>query len=133
MALACSASCLLKLRRRFSGKFPRSTSCGESGCRTIAMRTVNCIGESRRTFLRQPSRINSPYDQEARYGKKYSTRWTGYKVHLTETCEVDQPHLLIDVATTPAPESDVSMTEVSRSRSARSPHAAQSACARYRL
>jgi transposase len=56
--------------------------------------------------------INSPYDQEARYGKKYSTRWTGYKVHLTETCEADQPHLLIHVATTPAPESDVSMTEV---------------------
>jgi transposase len=55
--------------------------------------------------------INSPYDQEARYGKKYSTHWTGYKVHLTETCEADQPHLLIHVATTPAPQSDVSMTE----------------------
>lgn len=55
--------------------------------------------------------INSPYDQEARYGKKYSTRWTGYKVHLTETCEADQPHLSIHVATTPAPESDMSMTE----------------------
>ena len=32
-------------------------------------------------------------------------------MHLTETCEADQPHLLIHVATTPAPESDVSMTE----------------------
>jgi len=41
------------------------------------MMTVNCIGESPLTFLRQPLRINSPYDQEARYGKKYSTRWTG--------------------------------------------------------
>jgi len=41
------------------------------------MMTVNCIGESPPTFLRQPLRINSPYDQEARYGKKYSTRWTG--------------------------------------------------------
>jgi transposase len=56
--------------------------------------------------------INAPYDQEARYGKKYSMRWTGYKVHLTETCEADQPHLLIHVATTPAPNSDVSMTEI---------------------
>jgi len=55
--------------------------------------------------------INSPYDPEARYGKKYSTHWTGYKVHLTETCEADPPHLLIHVATTPAPESDVSMTQ----------------------
>ncbi|GHO88548.1 hypothetical protein KSZ_65540 [Dictyobacter formicarum] len=56
--------------------------------------------------------INSPYDHEARYGKKYSTRWTGYKVHLTETCEQDQPHLIVHVATTPAPTSDVVMTEV---------------------
>jgi transposase len=27
--------------------------------------------------------ISSPYDPQARYGKKYRTRWTGYKVHLT--------------------------------------------------
>jgi hypothetical protein len=26
-------------------------------------------------------------------GKKRETRWTGYKVHLTETCEEDAPHL----------------------------------------
>jgi transposase len=55
--------------------------------------------------------INSPYDPQARYGKKYSLRWTGYKVHLTETCEADQPHLIIHVATTPAATSDVEMTE----------------------
>jgi transposase len=55
--------------------------------------------------------INSPYDPQARYGKKYSLRWTGYKVHLTETCETDQPHLIIHVATTPAATSDVEMTE----------------------
>jgi transposase len=54
--------------------------------------------------------ISSPYDPQARYGKKYSTRWTGYKVHLTETCEPDQPHLIIQVATTTASTSDVSMT-----------------------
>jgi transposase len=55
--------------------------------------------------------ISSPYDPQARYGKKYTTRWTGYKVHVTETCEADQPHLIIHVATTPASTSDVSMTE----------------------
>jgi transposase len=38
-------------------------------------------------------------------------RWTGYKVHLTEPCEADQPHLIIHVATTPAATSDVEMTE----------------------
>ena len=27
--------------------------------------------------------IRSPYDVEARYGKKRQTEWTGYKVNLT--------------------------------------------------
>ena len=30
--------------------------------------------------------IRSPYDPEARTGKKRETIWFGYKVHLTETC-----------------------------------------------
>ncbi|BCL84590.1 IS1182 family transposase [Ktedonobacteria bacterium brp13] len=55
--------------------------------------------------------INSPYDHEARYGKKRETRWTGYKVHLTETCEEDRPHLITHVATTSAPTTDEQMTE----------------------
>jgi transposase len=55
--------------------------------------------------------INSPYDQEARYGKKRETRWTGYKVHLTETCEKDSPHLITHVATTAATTTDEAMTE----------------------
>jgi transposase len=29
--------------------------------------------------------ISSPYDDEARYSKKRSTTWVGYKVHLSET------------------------------------------------
>src|SRR5438045_8087261 len=28
--------------------------------------------------------INSPYDLDARYGKKNSTVWVGYKVHFTQ-------------------------------------------------
>ncbi len=55
--------------------------------------------------------INSPYDQEARYGKKRETRWTGYKVHLTETCEEKRPHLITHVATTAATTTDEAMTE----------------------
>jgi transposase len=47
--------------------------------------------------------ISSPYDPEALLGKKRSTLWTGYKVHLTETCEQTFPHLITHVATTPAP------------------------------
>lgn len=54
--------------------------------------------------------INSPYDQEARYGKKRETRWTGYKVHVTETCEEESPHLITHVATTAAATTDEAMT-----------------------
>ena len=32
---------------------------------------------------------------EARYSIKCDTIWTGYKVHLTETYDVDAPHLII--------------------------------------
>jgi transposase len=53
--------------------------------------------------------ICSPYDAEARYSKKRSTEWTGYRVHLTETCDDDAPHLITDVHTTPAPVSDFDM------------------------
>ncbi len=38
--------------------------------------------------------------------KKRETEWTGYKVHLTETCDEDTPNLVTDVATTPAPCTD---------------------------
>jgi transposase len=31
--------------------------------------------------------INSPYDLDARYGKKRTTLWVGYKVHFSQTCE----------------------------------------------
>jgi transposase len=46
--------------------------------------------------------ITSPYDVEARYCTKRGTAWVGYKVHLTETCEEGQPHLITGVMTTPA-------------------------------
>ena len=50
--------------------------------------------------------ISSPYDAEARYSKKRNTEWTGYKVHLTETCDDDTPNLITDVTTTPATTAD---------------------------
>jgi Transposase DDE domain len=51
-------------------------------------------------------RINSPYDREARYGTKRSTTWIGAKVHLTETCDADTPHLVTQVETTLATGAD---------------------------
>jgi transposase len=50
--------------------------------------------------------IRSPFDREARYGKKRSRHWIGYKVHLTETCDEDRPHLITQVETRPAVEQD---------------------------
>jgi transposase len=46
--------------------------------------------------------IHSPYDVDARYSTKRSIGWAGYKVHLTETCDPDRPHLITHAATTPA-------------------------------
>jgi hypothetical protein len=40
--------------------------------------------------------ICSPYDAEARDSKKRSTEWTGYRAHLTETCDENYPHLITD-------------------------------------
>jgi transposase len=56
-------------------------------------------------------RWDSPYDPEAHYGTKGDIHWTGYKVHVTESCDEDAPHLITHVETTPAPQGDVDMTE----------------------
>ncbi|MBV9170671.1 MAG: IS1182 family transposase [Chloroflexi bacterium] len=56
--------------------------------------------------------ISSPYDPEARYSSKRSVDWVGYKVHLTETCDPDRPHLIVNVETTPAAVADEVMVPV---------------------
>jgi transposase len=50
--------------------------------------------------------ISSPYDPEAHYARKHTTQWVGYKVHITETCEDDLPHLITNVETTIGPAAD---------------------------
>ena len=67
-----------------------------------------------RTDDNQPpgdKRIHSPYDVDSRYCTKRSTAWVGYKVHLTETCEDNSPHIITNVETRNAVEQDVSTTE----------------------
>lgn len=51
--------------------------------------------------------LESPYEWEARYCKKRSKHWVGYKVHLTESCDEGFPHLITGVSTTPATATDV--------------------------
>lgn len=55
--------------------------------------------------------VRSPYDQDAHYGHKRDLAWFGYKVHFTETCEEDLPHLLTHVVTTDATLTDMQQTE----------------------
>lgn len=55
--------------------------------------------------------IQSPYDTEARNSTKRKINWTGYKVHLTETCDDDMPNIITNVETSPATTTDVEVTE----------------------
>jgi transposase len=66
----------------------------------------------RRKADRPPAslRIISPYDTQARTGVKRDEAWNGYKIHLTETCENNAPHMITNVATTTAQVSDMRMT-----------------------
>jgi transposase len=56
--------------------------------------------------------ISSPYDTDARYSTKRDVEWVGYKAHLTETCDEDRPHLIVNVETTPATTPDDNMAAV---------------------
>ena len=55
--------------------------------------------------------IESPYDTEARFSTKRDLSWTGYKVHLSETCDEHLPHIITNVQTTVATTQDVSCTD----------------------
>lgn len=43
--------------------------------------------------------ISSPYDRDARFARKRTTQWVGYKVHVTETCDDDTPPLITHIET----------------------------------
>ena len=51
--------------------------------------------------------IQTPYDEEARNRTKRKHNWTGYTVHLTETCDSETPHIITNVVTTSASTNDV--------------------------
>jgi transposase len=72
--------------------------------------------DANRLRLRRPEKeglapasraIASPYDVEARRSSKRGEPWLGYKQQLTETCEPERPHLLLQAPTTPATQPDV--------------------------
>jgi len=51
-------------------------------------------------------RIETPYDDEARWSEKRGSGWVGYKLQVTETDDADKPHLITDIAVTPATQYD---------------------------
>jgi transposase len=81
------------LRRVWARHFTRDT--GEDGSRGARLRQIRGRG-------RDEDRIESPYDTEARFRTKGGMSWTGYLVHLTESCDADAPRLMVHVETTPA-------------------------------
>jgi transposase len=56
--------------------------------------------------------LTSPDDPDARDSTKRDIEWIGYKVHRTETCDADTPHLVVNVETTPATTPDDHMAAV---------------------
>ncbi len=79
--------------------------------RTWIQQVVIIDGQLR---LREPAempsasvQVESPYDPDVRYATKRDRHWVGYKVHLTETCDDDLPHLVTQVETTIAPATDL--------------------------
>ncbi len=55
-------------------------------------------------------RLQSPYDPEMHYSTKRQMEWSGYKVHVTETCDEDAAHLVTHVETCPAMQQDMTST-----------------------
>jgi transposase len=67
----------------------------------------------RTTDLLPPNQllIQSPIDPQARNRTKRDINWTGYMVHLTETCDSDTPNFIINVETVQATTPDGAMTQ----------------------
>ncbi len=87
------------LRRVWARHFERDKagadggSAGEPAGGRVRMQPVQGRGPG--------DRVESPYEADARFRSKHATRWTGYMVHLTETCDEDMPRLVVNTDTTP--------------------------------
>jgi transposase len=55
-------------------------------------------------------RLQSPYDPEMHYSAKFGLEWSGYKVHVTETCDAETAHLITHVKTDQAMRPDMTCT-----------------------
>ena len=87
------------LRRTWQRHYERTTARGQRQAQPAVARVRF---KANRELPPAAEGIESPYDPEARYRHKCDTQWTGYMVHVSETCEPTAPHLLTHVHTTTA-------------------------------
>ncbi len=99
------------LRRVWARHFERDEAGSDGNC--SAGERANCSVQLRPVQGRGPGdRVESPYDTEARFRSKAGTTWTGYMVHVTETCDADAPHLIVHTDATPANVHEAMRTEL---------------------
>jgi transposase len=92
---AASLPAVMVLRRVWARHFERGGGdAGPGATGEVRLRPVQGRGPG--------DRLESPYDADARFRAKSGTNWTGYMVHLTETCDDDAPRLVLHADTTPA-------------------------------
>src|SRR5918911_891050 len=102
------APSLATLRRTWQRHYERTVGTGA----TPKQRAVPRVRfKANRDLPPAAEGIESPYDTDARYRHKRDTQWTGYMVHVSETCEPTAPHLLTQVYTTVATVHEAQCTE----------------------
>lgn len=67
--------------------------------------------KAKKELPRAEKGIESPYDIDARFRSRHGVSWTGYIVHLSETCDDDQCHLITHIETTDATVHEARRTE----------------------
>jgi transposase len=60
--------------------------------------------------------VETPHDPDAYWATKRGQDWVGYKLQVTETDDPDTPHLITDIAITPAAASDMGALDAIRER-----------------
>jgi transposase len=90
---------LATLRRTWQRHYDRTE---DTGSTTRKRPRPRVRFKANRDLPRAAEGIESPYDPDARYRHTRDTQWTGYMVHVSETCEPTAPHLLTHVHTTAA-------------------------------
>jgi transposase len=90
---------LATLRRTWQRHYDRTE---DTGSTTRKHPRLRVRFKANRDLPRAAEGIESPDDPDARDRHKRDTQWTGYMVHVSETCEPTAPHLLTHVQTTAA-------------------------------